>query len=322
MDKFDYIQGIIMYLNGTTGINYQLNLKHIFKAYYSYLGKTYEMPDYYGGDQKNDGWVIEDAVFYQVFAPTRLKEALKKEIQKKFEDDIRGLLKIVYNEGKWNGQVKEFIFIVNTFDGNLPNDSERFFDTLTQDLMKEYNISFKYRVENSDYVNEILIKIDDIEVLKQISASLHIRGMIDYNAITETMITKLIIDISGNLNEKLMGKIPDTSYKRISSTKKISINNLDGKREEIEKIISNLDVVEKAINGINQDILYENRFERVKEFIVGKYEELSCELNGIGLYEALINDTISYSNNPNMSKLPTEFLVVYIFDKCDIFEKE
>ena len=51
------------------------------------------MPDFYGGDQKNDGWVVEDAIFYQIFAPTRLKDSLKKEIQDKFTADLLGLLK-------------------------------------------------------------------------------------------------------------------------------------------------------------------------------------------------------------------------------------
>ncbi|MCB2340306.1 hypothetical protein [Clostridium estertheticum] len=98
LDKYDYIESIILFINGITGINYQLKLKEVFKIYYESQGKTYEMPDYYGGDQKNDGWVVEDALFYQIYAPTRLKESLKKEIQKKFKTDLEGLIKIVYKD--------------------------------------------------------------------------------------------------------------------------------------------------------------------------------------------------------------------------------
>lgn len=36
----------------------------------------YEMTDAYGGDDKNDGWVIDYALFYQVYAPTMLKDSL------------------------------------------------------------------------------------------------------------------------------------------------------------------------------------------------------------------------------------------------------
>ena len=98
LDRYDYIESIVSFLKGVTGINYQLQLKEILAAYYKYLGKIYEMPDFYGGDQKNDGCVLEDGLFYQVFAPTRLKDSLKKEIQEKFVEDLSGLLNIIYEE--------------------------------------------------------------------------------------------------------------------------------------------------------------------------------------------------------------------------------
>jgi len=321
LDKYDYIETIVMYLKGVTGINYQLQLKEVLSAYYKSIGKTYEMPDFYGGDQKNDGWVVEDAVFYQVFAPTRLKDSLKKEIQDKFTADLSGLLKIIYDENKWSGDVKEFIFIVNTFDSNLPHDSERFFDNKVLEFKKKYNLDFKYRVVNTDYIRDTLYKIEDIEILKQISATLRIKGMIDFNAITETIITDLIIGISGNLNEKLMNGATETTYDRISTIKKIDINGLSSKKEEIENIISKLDVVENAVNNINQDILSENKFERVKNFIIEKYKELCSEYKGIDLYEKLIALVLSYSQDKWNLEMPMRFLIVYIFDKCDIFEK-
>ena len=52
MDKYDYIESIVLFLNGITGIDYQLQLRTILKNYYDYFGKVYEMPDFYGGDRK------------------------------------------------------------------------------------------------------------------------------------------------------------------------------------------------------------------------------------------------------------------------------
>jgi len=69
------------------------------------------------------------------------------------------------------------------------------------------------------------------------------------------------------------------------------------------------------------DVLCENKFERVKEFIIEKYVELSAKLHGVNLYESLINDVLSYSHDKWNLEMPIRFLVVYIFDKCDIFEK-
>lgn len=311
-----------MFIRGFTGINFQLQARQIFRAYYKSLGKTYEMPDFYGGDQKNDGWVVEDSLFYQIFAPTRLKDSLKKEIQEKFQEDLQGLFRIVYDEKKWNGAVKQFIFIVNTFDNNLPHDSERFFDKTVDDLKTKYSCDFKYTITNSDYIKDLLYKIDEIEILEQISSSLHLLHMIDNNAITETVITDLIINISSNITEKYIGKRNEVEYKRISSPKKIGINDLEDKRDEIERIISNLDVVEKAVNTINQDILNEDKFIRVKDFIISKYEELSQEHNGVKLFDLLVEETFKNVNDRWDLHAPLTFLIVYIFDKCDIFERE
>ena len=322
MDRYDYIESILLFIKGITGINYQLQIKEILKVYYQYNKKTFEMPDYYGGDQKNDGWVVEDAIFYQVFAPTRLKESLKKEIQDKFKGDLDGLLNIVCNQKKWNGRIEEFIFIVNTFDGNLPHDSESYFNCTVKDLKVKFGVEFKYCVVNSDYIRDLLSEITDIEILRRISSTLHIKNLIDFNAITETIIINLIEEISGNLNMKFMGGTGFESYERISSLNKININKLDDRREEIENIISKLDIVEKAVNNINQDILCENKFERVKGFVIDKYNELTDKYQGVKLYDSLVDDTLTYTNSKVLVQMPMKFLIVYIFDKCDIFEKE
>ncbi|MBU3127443.1 hypothetical protein [Clostridium tagluense] len=322
MDKYDYIESIILFINGITGINYQLKLKEVLKIYYEYQGKTYEMPDYYGGDQKNDGWVVEDALFYQIFAPTRLKESLKKEIQKKFKTDLEGLIKIVYEEDKWNGKIEKFIFIVNTIDCSLPHDSERFFETTVKELKVKFSIDFEYQVVNNDYIRDLLSRIDDIELLKRLSSVLHIKNLIDYNVITEPIIIDIISEIAGNIQSKILSNDQSTTYNRISSIKKIDINDLNDIRDEIEIIITKLDVVEKAVKSINQDILFENKFERVKNFIIEKYGELSMKLSGVKLYDAIIDETLSYTDSKSAVYIPMKFLIVYIFDKCDIFEKE
>lgn len=322
MDRYDYIENIVSFLKGITGINYQLQLGEILKIYYEYLGKKYEMPDFYGGDQKNDGYVLEDGLFYQIFAPTRLKKSLKKEIQKKFTEDLSNLLKIIYEEKKWNENLNEFIFIVNTFDNNLPHDSENFFKNKVNMFQEKYSVTFEYKITNTDYIRDILTEVNDIEVLKRISAILRIRNMMDYNAVNEQIIMDLIIGIAGNLSSQFMNEELVKSYQRISSVEKISINSLDEKRDEIERIISKLDVVENAINTINQDILYENKFERVKKQVINKYIELSAQIHGIELYDKLVNEMLLYSQNKWNFDVPMKFLIIYIFDKCDIFEKE
>lgn len=322
VDRYDYIETIMLSLGSKTGINYQLASKEILKVYFEYKKKSYEMPDYYGGDQKNDGWVVEDALFYQVFAPTRLKESLRKEIQNKFATDLEDLIRLVYKEGKWNGEIKEFVFIVNTFDNNLPHDSERFFETKVGELKKKFAIEFEYKVKNSEYFRDLLCELDDVELLKRVSSVLKVKNLIDFNAITESFIIKLILEISGNINEQYMLKTKANTYSRVSSVKKIDINELNEKREEIEEIISRLDIVERAVNSINQEILCAKPFERVIDLVIKKYEKLSREYSGEDLYEVLIDEIIMHTERKRYCYVPAQFLIVYIFDKCDIFEKE
>ena len=224
LDKYDYIENIVSFLKGITGINYQLQLGEILKIYYEYLGKKYEMPDFYGGDQKNDGYVLEDGLFYQIFAPTRLKKSLKKEIQKKFTEDLSNLLKIVYEEKKWNENLNEFIFIVNTFDNNLPHDSENFFKNKVNMFQEKYSVTFEYKITNTDYIRDILTEVNDIEVLKRISAILRIRNIMDYNAVNEQIIMDLIIGIAGNLSSQFMNEELVKSYQRISSVEKLDFS--------------------------------------------------------------------------------------------------
>ena len=322
MTKYDYIENIMLFIASATGINFQLKLKEIFKIYYRNNGKTFEMPDYYGGDQKNDGWVVEDARFYQIFAPTRLKNSLKKEIEDKFKDDLTGLLNLIFAENKWNGKINEFVFIINTFDNNLPHDSQRFFEIEVAKLKKKYNCDFNFTVSNQDYIKDILYTIDSEESLKEISSRLHILNIVNYTGVTESVIVDLIIDISNKSALKMMGGKTNTSYNRISTVKKIEINDLLGIKEEIESIMSNLDVVEKAVHTINQSILDEEKFERVKSYIIDLYDELCNDFYGIELYNEIVKRSLSCTRDRWDFDAPIKFLIVYIFDKCDIFEKE
>lgn len=325
MDKYDYIQAISMKLKGTSGIKFQEDIGIILKAYCKSLNKTYEMPRHYGGDEKNDGWIKEDALFYQIYSPTTpVKKSLKKDIQSKFTEDLEGLLEKIYKENKWNGEIKEFVYIVNMFDNNLPEDSEGFFEKKVNEFKKRYGIDFKYRVDNVDYIIEILEKVENIEILKKLSTQLQVKSLIDPSVCDEKIVYDSICLLSDNLSKKCL-KIQKNivDYKRISSDKKISINSLDIKRDEIENYMVHLDVVEGAISLINQDLFCENKFERVKNYVVDIYKKLSKQqFTGEVLYDKIFECTLETLENKLNFEVPIKLLIVYIFDKCDIFEKE
>lgn len=322
MKKKDYIKHIVDYTSGKTGINYQKIVGNILKIFFEdYKKQKYQMPRHYGGDEKNDGWVEEEAIFYQIFSPVDIRNSLKREIEKKFSEDLNGLLKKICRENKWGGKIKEFIFLVNTHDEGLPEDSEKFFDKKVKELEQEYGVKFDYKVEaNKDYLYNLLydnIENEDIKILEKMSDKLEIFNSINVNTVTGKMIFELIQNISKNMMESFHNENIKTNYERISSEEKIKINNLISRKEHIENIIAKLDVVEQAIQLINQDISSENDFERIKDYIVNKYLNLMKKYSGIELYEKMIDELPEKTY-----KIVNEYLIVYIFDKCDIFEKE
>ncbi|EOW9530208.1 hypothetical protein ACO11K_004025 [Bacillus cytotoxicus] len=323
LDKFDYIQTIVTKLKATTDINFQKCCGEIFKIYYKQLGKRYEMPNSSGGDNKNDGWVVEDGVFYQIYSPQQHKSTLRKDMQKKFTEDLSTLLNLIINEGKWGQQINSFIFIVNTFDRDLPHDSERYYDTICKSLMDKYNISFTYKIVNTDYFrDEILFELD-LHNLQHLSALLSTKNLIDYNAISTTTMYE-VIDV---LNEKLQEKFFSESskkndYKRVSPPTKIVLNHLEKRAEQIEKRLTHMDVVLDLQESINQDLLYNDKFSRIINFIISRYEILSSQYTKEELYDNLIEDIIQFAEFNKSLRIPCEMLIVYIFDKCDIFEKE
>lgn len=63
---------------------------------------------------------------------------------------------------------------------------------------------------------------------------MRIRGIIDYNAVTEEIIINLIDEAAGNIITKYMTNDTEGTYNRVSSPKKIIINNLEDKNDEID----------------------------------------------------------------------------------------
>lgn len=323
MDTYDYIEAIALELKASTDYNFQFKVGEIFKVYSKYKNLTYEMPNTSGGDDKNDGWLVEEKKFFQIYSPQQLRDSLKKDIQSKFSEDLSKLLELIYRDGKWGGDIKEFIFIVNTFDRNLPHDSIRYFETQKDALEKAYNTTFEVQVVNVDYIKDVLEELD-LASLRSISSRLRITSIIDYNALSAKLFYQLIDILNEGIQRNYRGML-DTNgmdYKRISSPLKISLNGLDEIGEHIESIILELGVLESIINSIYQDIDYVVKFERIIAYIIELYDDLSQQFEGVELYNEIKGNLIGFSEFNKSFEYPTELLMVYIFDKCEIFEKE
>lgn len=320
MEKSKQISGIILYLRSISSTNYQFEVNKILHEYYKMQGKIFEYPSPNGGDEKNDGWVVEDAIFYQVYSPFQFPNSFVQNVKEKFEEDLSGLCEVVFNEGKWNGKLTKFIFIVNTRDNALPGDSTRFYETCVNNLKLTYNKEFQYLVVNDDYIRDLLFELDEFS-LDRIINKLNIPGYLDINKTGKDDIIKFIDSVGTKISEySINGKI-GTDYNRISTDNKITINKLENKRDRIDLIMSKLGIVDSAVRELNGNIKDAEMFEKVKDFYIIKYIELSRTLSSDELYDALLNSVIR-ENDLEIFKIPAELTMIYIFDRCDIFEKE
>lgn len=323
LEKYDYIQSITRNLRGTTDINFQFSIRIVLKEYCSANGLKYEMPNSSGGDDKCDGWIENKSIFFQIYSPQQPKKSVRQDIQKKFKDDLTGLLSLICEDGKWGGKIEEFIFLVNTFDRPLPHDSDRFFDALVSDMKMKYDIDFQYRVDNLDYITDEILRSLDIENLEFISSKLGIKNTIDYNAVSLEAVYSVIDKISAKVQQLVfLDTEVDNYYKRISAPSKINLNNLNSYKTKIENIILKLGIIEEILVTVNADFDYSDKFERVISFIIGKYKILSKDYEGTELYDKVVASVIDACDNNEGLVIPCEMLLVYVFDKCDIFEKE
>lgn len=321
MDKFDYITAITKELKSATGINFQKKVNVVLSVYYDFFHKEYETPDPYGGDDKNDGWVVEDAIFYQIYSPSQIRDSFTKDLRRKFKEDLFGLLGHL-KAGRWNGKINEYIFIVNTFDNSLPKDPNRDFENIVKEAENKFGYRFSHRVCNVDYMYKLLKNLTDIDSLNEIATRLQIKSFIIPEALDERIMLKFIEDLCKGISEKYIYKESDTDFEKISPTEKIHINNLGERIEIIDACFKNLDVVANTIKLINSDVWSEHNFDRVVRLVISKYKDLAVNYNGVELFDMLCEEIQKYSPGRGFTKAATHLLVVYIFDSCDIFEKE
>lgn len=320
MEKENYIKYIILKLNGTSGINYQTLVGKILSTYYQYKGKKYEMYSSLGGDDKNDGWVKEDALFYQIYSPYNFSSSFVNDVKEKFKTDLTKLFELVYKQNKWNGNISTFIYIINTKDNNLPLDSDDYYLNVVNILNNKYNTKVSFKVVNSEYFYKLLYELDEY-TLGLICSKLEISGLVSLDLTTAKDVSDFIKIIFNHAQEDYVTN-NSRNYTRISSDKKIIINDLENKRSRINSIITKCFIVDQVINDYQNNLRDIERFNNVKNLYIEQYNSLSNTYSGEELYDKLLITMLSFTPDLEMYELPAEILMVYIFDKCDIFKKE
>lgn len=168
----------------------------------------------------------------------------------------------------------------------------------------------------------MLLEIDE-QTEKRILIKLDIDDLVSYDNITEKTIVNFLNIINNNINIEIISNNKTNDYKRISTTKKIEINNLLEIKEKLEIMISKLYIIENAISSFNRiDPTSYNKYTTIINYIISIYEKNSHYKQGFELFDSIVNEISNITPQLTSFVIPIELFVVYIFDKCDIFKKE
>ena len=301
---------------------FQNKVAIILGEYYKIRGLTYENPNPAGGDDKNDGWVKDAGIYYQMYSPTNYPKSFTKSVLEKFVEDATGLFANVYDKNIWRKPINEFIFIVNTRDASIPKDSGEKCKKCIDELNEKYKTDVKYKLVNFDYLADLLLEIDDEKVERNLIIKLEVDDLLNYSEINEKSMLDFLGIISSCIHKSMLLDSKGTDYKRISSERKITINNLKPIKEKINTMIRKLWVVENAISIACENNPASNVGVIVIDFVIGLYNKNKELYLGVELYNKILEDILNIAPELEGYDIPAEMFIVYVFDKCDIFKKE
>lgn len=254
----------------------------------------------YGGDGGVDGRLLleEKRIYYAIGGYSSTKD-----IEKKILSDAKKIKENVIKKKEWqDGDINEicFCFIVQTVDQPLPNSvqgrTNNFKNKLSK-LLSDAEKQYEYKIQNGEMFIEDLSEIQINKVYDEI-----------YNI---SNVFEAIEDFF-----KYVQLYTKEEYKRKSSEEKIKSNHMEKSRVFIENKILELDFVE-ALTKWQEDLENQISFDYFKEKVITTYNELSEKEEDKNV---VLSELIKYFySNTALTKENAGSLIIYIFDRCDIF---
>lgn len=246
------------------------------------------------GDRKNDGYINDRGIFYQVFAPEDIRKSYPDAVDKLVED-FDGLRK------QWS-PIHEFYFVVNDKYNGINADCEK----ALKKIIADYNLKNAGLMTAKDLENQ-LFSLSDDQIIKVVSFLPDPQSMrsLDFNVVNEVVahIMQLPLNVS------------DESYIAPDWDKKIEFNGLS------EKPANYLNAAYFQVGGLeeylknNGDFLAEELKNRMRSLYISKKENRSGdELFMYILSEASPKTGSAYQN-------AVLVIMAKYFEACDIFEE-
>lgn len=312
------IANIMNAINACTEMNFQKRVVILLDVLCSENGYNFEKVQPSNGDAKNDGWIVDKNIYFACYSPNDATVSQNKQIVSKLEGDLDGLCTEVYKKNKWGKKIEEFYLIVNTHDKDLPADPDRLRDNKINEIKKKYNVDFKAKVITTQEIKKYLLTVDE-KIIEKISDNMEIETLNSDFSVSD--IYEFVDGYFIYLASQEINVFQNNNLARIKIENKIEINSLKNLKDHILSLIPKADKIEQYISfviGIGEST---EKYEKLKDYIINKYNELEKDYNGEDLYNKLI-DTLIYDTMKDSYASILETFVVYIFIRCDIFKKE
>lgn len=246
------------------------------------------------GDRKNDGYIRNKGIYYQVYAPEDIRKSYTSAIDK-LRKDFTGL------KAQWN-PINEFYFVVNDKYNGVNADCEK----AIQGIKKEHGLDEAKFLTAKDIEN-ILFDLEDDQILSIsgfIPDPLNIK-QINYSILDEVI--GYIMKLPLRKNEEYDVVLPDWDEKVIFNKLSLPVSNL-------------------LINGYLQVSSLEEYLENNSDFLADTLRDKINEVYsqerdlyvGDELFWAIVNRL-----SPRIEQTYQTIVIIIMakyFETCDIFE--
>lgn len=250
------------------------------------------------GDRKSDGYIPNQGIYYQVYAPEDIRKSYSDTINK-LNNDFEGL------KTHWSNHdtgIKEFYFVVNDKYKGINADCEKTIKSIEK-VHKLKKAAFLIAKHLEDWV----FKLDEDQIEMIISGIPDPNNLkrLDYSILDEVI--KYIMSLSITSNIQSGNQLPDWD-------EKIKFNNLS------DYVSNSLIHGSYQLNDLNKYLKNNSNYlaDELQKKLLNIYKEEKIKSKGDKLFWSIVN-RISARNNKMYQESAIVILSKY-FETCDIFE--
>lgn len=316
--KILIVKNIINSISSRTEMNFQKGIESILQCLCEDSRFLFEKIEPMNGDGKNDGWIPNRNIFFACFSPTDAKVAQNKQIINKLEDDLNGLCKNVYEKNMWGKSISKFYLIVNTHDKNLPPDPYMERENKIKEIKAKFDKEFEVKIITTQDIRNYLLN-EKMELLERMENYLEIDSFQEEFSISD--VYEFIDDYTAYLVKENVPIYECSDLKRSTTINKIKINRLEDKKDYILDLMPKAEKIEQYKSFVLENEGNTDKYDKIRDHIINTYNVLKDKYSESELYNKIL-EKLKYKNMTETQCLILETIVVDIFTKCDIFEKE